>query len=50
MKPKLQRQEEAKVRQDVRGKRSVTQQIEALDKKLGKGVGAKKERSKLNGK
>lgn len=50
MKPKTQKQEEAQVRQESRNKRSVTQQIDKLDKLLGNGVGAKKERAKLNGK
>lgn len=31
----------------ARAKRTITQQLDALDKHLGKGVGAKKERARL---
>ena len=39
---------EAKEVGEVRGKRSSKEQIAILDKRLGKGVGAKKERARLN--
>ena len=47
MKNKETRQVEAEVRQEERDKRTVTQQIDKLDKLLGKGLGAKKERKRL---
>ncbi len=47
MKDKETRQAEAEVRQEERNKRTVTQQIAKLDKLLGNGVGAKKERKRL---
>lgn len=47
MKNKDTKKAEAKKRQAERTKRTVTQQIAKLDKKLGKDVGAKKERKRL---
>jgi len=47
MKDKDTKREESKQRQLKRNKRTVTQQIDKLDKKLGKGVGAKRERKRL---
>ena len=44
---KDQRIERAEVRQGERSKRSPEQQLQLLDKRLGKGVGASKERAKL---
>ena len=41
------RSEEAEVRREERAKRTPQQQIAVLDKKLGVGVGAKKERARL---
>ncbi len=41
------RQESAGVRQEERDKRSPLQQLIVLDKRLGKGQGATKERAKL---
>lgn len=41
------RQESAGVRQEKRDKRSPLQQLIVLDKRLGKGQGATKERAKL---
>lgn len=41
------RVEDAKVRKETRKKRTSQQQIKVLDNKLGKGVGAKKERTRL---
>ncbi|MAH43957.1 hypothetical protein CL614_09640 [archaeon] len=49
-KRKLIKRQEAKIRQKVRNKCSSTEQLEVLDKKLGKNIGAKKEREKLLGK
>ena len=48
MKKKEIKREEAKTRQTIYDKLSTKQKIEKLDKKLGKGIGAKKERQKLN--
>ena len=42
-----QRQDEADARNDARANRSAKQQIALLDKRLGKGKGAKKERERL---
>lgn len=42
-----QRQEEADERQAYRNQLSPEEQIKALDKRLGKGKGAKKERKRL---
>jgi len=47
MKDKKDRQEEAAERQKARDKRSPAEQIKVLDKKLGKGNGAVKERARL---
>ena len=47
MKNRETRKEEAKIRQEERAKRTVTQQIAKLDEKLGKGKGAVKERKRL---
>lgn len=53
MKPKnfprrrKQRQTEAEFRQDVAANTSPKRQLELLDERLGAGVGAKKERAKL---
>jgi len=47
MKNKETKQAEAEVRQEERAKRTVTQQIAKLDKKLGNGKGAVKERKRL---
>ena len=44
---KAQRIERVLVRQEERTKRSPEQQLQLLDKRLGKGVGATKERMKL---
>ena len=41
------KQLEALAQQDVRAKMSPLQQLEVLDARLGKGVGAKKERKRL---
>jgi hypothetical protein len=38
---------EAETRQEAYNKLTTTQKIAKLDKKLGKGIGAKKERAKL---
>jgi hypothetical protein len=48
MKSKKQRREEADLRTEAHLHRKPEEQIQILDKKLGKGVGAKKEREKLN--
>jgi hypothetical protein len=45
---KIQMQEEAVSRQETYDKLTATQKIKKLDKKLGKGIGAKKQRAKLN--
>jgi len=42
------RREEATARIKERSKRTPYQQIECLDKKLGEGIGAQKERSRLH--
>lgn len=47
-KQKERRRREAAERQFDRDTRSPKQQIKLLDKRLGKGVGAKKERKRLN--
>ena len=47
MKDKETRQAEAEVRQEDRAKRTPSEQIAKLDKKLGEGSGAKKERKRL---
>ena len=47
MKTKEVKQVEAEVRQEKRAKRTVTQQVAKLDKLLGKGKGATKERKRL---
>ena len=39
--------EEAEARRKLRRSRTPQQQLSLLDKKLGKGIGAKKERKKL---
>lgn len=41
------RREDASKRQEARDKRSPQEQIALLDKRLGKGVGAQRERAKL---
>ncbi len=41
------RQKEAAAREDARSKRTAKQQLNLLDKRLGKGVGAVKERARL---
>ena len=46
-KTKQQKQEEAILRQESRAKLSARQQLDLLDKKLGKDTGATKERLKL---
>lgn len=48
MKTQQQRHEEAIVRQSAYDKRTPEQQLQILDERLGKGLGAKKERAKLN--
>ena len=45
---KANRQKEAKERQAIYNKLSPTERIARLDKTLGKGVGAKKQRAKLS--
>ena len=47
MKKKEVKRKEAETRQTIYDKLSIKQKIEKLDKKLGKGIGAKKERQKL---
>lgn len=44
---KQQRKEQAAERMEVRAKRTPQQQIAILDRKLGKGIGAVRERAKL---
>lgn len=39
--------EQAKERQEARDKRTAQEQLDLLDKRLGKGVGAKRERARL---
>ena len=46
-KTRQQRRENALILQEERGKRSAKEQLALLDKRLGNGVGAKKERAKL---
>lgn len=46
-KPKAERKEEAKEREQQRRKRTNEQQIQILDKRLGEGVGADVERTRL---
>lgn len=45
---KAKRQKEAKARQETRNKRSPREQLDLLDKRFGRGVGAKKERNRLH--
>lgn len=45
---KAQRLEESKVRDAERAQRSPSEQLELLDSKLGKGLGAVKERARLS--
>lgn len=45
---KEKRRKEAKVRAEQRSLLTPQQQLERLDKRLGAGVGAKKERERLN--
>ena len=45
---KADRQAEAKERQEAYNKLTPKQKLDKLDKKLGEGVGAKKQRAKLN--
>lgn len=47
MKTKQQKRIEAQERQEQRDKRTVLDQLHVLDRKLGKHVGAKKERARL---
>ena len=47
MKPKQQRKEEVNARQKERKKRGPAEQLHRLDRKLGKGIGAERERMKL---
>jgi hypothetical protein len=47
MKSAQQKQEEATVRQELRNKLTARQQLESLDKTLGKDIGATKERLRL---
>lgn len=47
MKSKQAKRDEAQTRQEKRKALTATQQISKLDKKLGKGKGAKKERKRL---
>ncbi len=42
------RQKSAKERAEARSERNTREQIAALDRRLGVGVGAKKERARLN--
>lgn len=46
-KRRIQRQDEAVLRQHARDKRTAKQQLALLDKRLGKGKGAKRERERL---
>ena len=48
MKTKEVKRQEAETRQKIYNKLSSKEKIEKLDKKLGKSVGAKKQRQKLN--
>lgn len=48
MKTRHQRHEEAVARQKLYDARTPQQQLALLDRKFGKGVGAKKERARLN--
>lgn len=41
------KQQETKERQDIRNKMSAQEQLQKLDAKLGKGVGAQRERKRL---
>lgn len=47
MKTLVQKREEAETRQAAYDKLSVKEKVARLDKKLGKGVGAKKQRERL---
>jgi len=47
MKMKDSKQEEAVFRQEDRDKRSNQEQLDVLDKRLGRDIGAKKERARL---
>lgn len=47
MKSTQQKQEEATIRQELRNKLTARQQLESLDKTLGKDIGATKERLRL---
>lgn len=49
-KSKSDKRDESEVRQEEYNKLTIAQRIEKLDKKLGKGIGAKRQRVKLNGK
>jgi len=44
---KERRRQEAELRQEERNERSSKEQLALLDRRLGKGVGAKKERQRL---
>ena len=46
---KNKRRKEAQIRKRQRDERSSEEQIAILDERLGKGIGAKKERERLNG-
>ena len=48
MKNKQMKQEDAKIRNESHSTLSPQQKLAKLDEKFGKGVGAKKERTKLN--
>lgn len=47
MKSQQQKRDEAEARQTIRASRTPQQQLAILDRKLGKGVGAVKERARL---